>query len=68
MTPIAPPQATSAAPAAEAPRPALPAVTGAPQRVSSAGLLRGASEIEIEHKGAIYRLRQTSQGKLILTK
>ncbi|MCA0243158.1 MAG: hemin uptake protein HemP [Proteobacteria bacterium] len=26
------------------------------------------SEVEIEHRGAIYRLRITSLGKLILTK
>jgi hemin uptake protein HemP len=48
--------------------PPLPAPSGPPQRFSSATLLRGAQEIEIEHNGAVYRLRQTSQGKLILTK
>jgi len=50
------------------PLPPLPAPSGPPQRFSSATLLRGAQEIEIEHNGAVYRLRQTSQGKLILTK
>jgi hemin uptake protein HemP len=28
----------------------------------------GAKELLIEHRAEIYRLRQTSQGKLILTK
>jgi hemin uptake protein HemP len=51
-----------------APLPPLPAPHGPPQRFSSATLLQGAPEIEIEHNGAVYRLRQTSQGKLILTK
>jgi len=41
---------------------------GATVRVSSQTLFSGANEIEIEHKGALYRLRQTSLGKLILTK
>jgi hemin uptake protein HemP len=36
--------------------------------VLSADLLEGAREIEIEHAGAVYRLRRTSLGKLILTK
>jgi hypothetical protein len=39
-----------------------------PLRISSQALFSGATEIEIEHKGALYRLRQTSLGKLILTK
>lgn len=38
------------------------------RRVLSADLLEGAREIEIEHAGAVYRLRRTSLGKLILTK
>jgi len=37
-------------------------------RISSQALFLGANEIEIEHNGALYRLRQTSLGKLILTK
>ncbi len=36
--------------------------------VSSAEILDGASELQIEHKGMIYRLRVTRQDKLILTK
>jgi hemin uptake protein HemP len=53
---------------AQSPLPAWPVVPGAPQRLSSASLLQGAPEVEIEHNGAVYRLRQTSLGKLILTK
>lgn len=37
-------------------------------RLSSQVLFGGASEVEIEHGGAIYRLRVTSLGKLLLTK
>ncbi|MEO6033024.1 MAG: hemin uptake protein HemP [Burkholderiaceae bacterium] len=37
-------------------------------RVSSAQLFAGAHEVLIEHRGALYRLKQTSLGKLILTK
>jgi hemin uptake protein HemP len=31
-------------------------------------MFAGGNEVIIEHCGATYRLRQTSQGKLILTK
>lgn len=37
-------------------------------RLSSRQLLGAAAEVEIEHAGAVYRLRRTSLGKLILTK
>ena len=37
-------------------------------RMTSQQLFAGASELEITHKGAQYRLRQTALGKLILTK
>jgi hemin uptake protein HemP len=36
--------------------------------VSSTEILDGAAELQIEHKGMIYRLRVTRQDKLILTK
>jgi len=36
--------------------------------MTSQSLLAGLREIEIDHDGAIYRLRLTSLGKLILTK
>jgi len=38
------------------------------RRLSSTELLGGTRELEIEHGGQLYRLRLTSQGKLILTK
>ncbi len=39
-----------------------------PARWRSADLLGGATRVEIDHAGAIYQLRLTAQGKLILTK
>ncbi|WP_280154483.1 hemin uptake protein HemP [Piscinibacter sp. XHJ-5] len=36
--------------------------------ISSEQLFAGASEVQIEHRGAVYRLQRTSLGKLILTK
>lgn len=39
-----------------------------PHRLKSVELLSGAREVIIEHAGDEYRLRLTSQGKLILTK
>ncbi|MGB0722694.1 MAG: hemin uptake protein HemP [Gammaproteobacteria bacterium] len=39
-----------------------------PRRIRSEELLRGAREILIEHKDGEYRLRETRNGKLILTK
>ena len=41
---------------------------GPATRLFSEQLLGRASEVEIEHEGAVYRLRRTSLGKLILTK
>jgi hemin uptake protein HemP len=49
----------------------LPAHAEAPvrtPRLSSRVLLGGGNEVEIDHGGVVYRLRQTSLGKLILTK
>lgn len=43
-------------------------VPGAIQRVNSKQLFGRAEEVEIDHNGTPYRLRQTSLGKLILTK
>ena len=50
--------------------PALERIAGgrATRRVPSFELFADAQELEIEHNGALYRLRQTSLGKLILTK
>jgi len=36
--------------------------------ITSDQLLRGGNEVLIEHHGALYRLRLTALGKLILTK
>jgi hemin uptake protein HemP len=47
---------------------ASPANAAAPERVSTEALFGPRAELEIEHKGEIYRLRITRTGKLILTK
>jgi hemin uptake protein HemP len=47
---------------------AAPAGGARPRRINSAELLAGGREILIDHLGETYRLRHTSQGKLILTK
>jgi len=39
-----------------------------PRLTSSDVLFLGGRELRIEHKGEFYSLRQTSKGKLILTK
>jgi hemin uptake protein HemP len=44
---------------------ALP--SGIEERVRSEDLLRGRTELIIEHNGRAYRLRVTQRGKLILT-
>ena len=51
-------------PGATATRPAH----GAPASVPSTALLQGRSMVHIEHNGALYQLRSTRLGKLILTK
>ena len=53
-----------------APRTAMAPVhrSSPPRRLTSTQLLDGATEVEIEHRGAMYRLRLTSLDKLILTK
>lgn len=62
----------SSKPLEPVPPPALDAGPGLAaarvSRVSSQSLFSGANEVEIEHHGALYRLRLTSLGKLILTK
>lgn len=40
----------------------------APKQVKSGVLFEGAQELRIDHHGQEYRLRQTRNGKLILTK
>jgi hemin uptake protein HemP len=56
--------AEAAEPAAQRRRP----TAADSRRWSSTELFGACSEIEIEHGAAVYRLRQTSLGKLILTK
>ncbi|APG85409.1 hemin uptake protein HemP [Sinorhizobium americanum] len=48
--------------------PAPSATTRSQPIVESHELFRGTSEILISHDGAIYRMRITRQGKLILNK
>lgn len=38
-----------------------------PPRLTTASIMRGSKELEIDHGGRIYRLRITASGKLILT-
>jgi len=48
---------------------ANPARAPLPQRkLTSEALMAGAREVILEHRGEQYRLRVTSNGKLILTK
>ncbi len=56
------------APASQASRRAAPAIASAPPPVPSTTLLQGRSVVQIEHNGALYQLRNTRLGKLILTK
>ncbi|MDP3822184.1 MAG: hemin uptake protein HemP [Burkholderiales bacterium] len=53
------------APAEAAPRQPAPSIT---MKITSEKLFAGALEVQIEHHGALYRLKKTSLGKLILTK
>ncbi len=49
--------------------PLSPAPSRAPSKtVSSKDLFEGSFEIGIDHRGAMYRLKITRQGKLILNK
>ena len=50
------------------PVPPRPLAAPAVQRIDSTRLFAGAQEVQIEHRGVLYRLKQTSLGKLILTK
>ena len=64
VPPEDPPRPASAPPRGE-PR-IVPAHRGGP--IPSESLFAGAKEVQIEHRGSLYRLRQTALGKLILTK
>jgi hemin uptake protein HemP len=61
-----PPGSATLASASSAP--AAHKSSGRTARVSSEHLFGGAVEVQIEHRGALYRLKQTALGKLILTK
>jgi hemin uptake protein HemP len=62
-------QALPAAPARSLrAQPAGGSATGPVRCITSAQILGGETVVEIEHDGMRYRLRQTSLGKLILTK
>jgi hemin uptake protein HemP len=68
---VAGPAAGSAGLTGAAPRPQAgsPARADAPlRRLASDAVFAGASEVLICHRGVDYRLRQTTLGKLILTK
>ena len=52
----------------EAPATQVEALAAVPTPLSSEQLLQGRSTVDISHHGVLYRLRQTRQGKLILTK
>ena len=66
MTSIPPPKPASAPPVTTTPSPSRRA--GSTVRIDSAQLFGSAVEVQIDHHGAIYRLKQTALGKLILTK
>lgn len=70
MTPRVPPPGPIRAPlqaGTRTPEPPVPAAATS-RRWRSAELFGAEHEIEIEHGAAVYRLRLTSLGKLILTK
>jgi len=50
----------AAVPASSPRRPTAP--------IASEDLFAGATEVQISHRGSLYRLKQTALGKLILTK
>ena len=47
---------------------ATPAGSGPQAPILSEKLFAGATEVQIAHRGSVYRLKQTALGKLILTK
>jgi hemin uptake protein HemP len=62
--PVAEPRAVQGRPVAE-PR----AMEARPREpIASEALFAGAREVQIAHRGSLYRLKQTALGKLILTK
>ncbi len=70
MLPMSAPQAPHPTPSVVPPATAvaLPVAAGETRQWTSAAILGNGREALIEHVGAVYRLRLTSSGKLILTK
>jgi hemin uptake protein HemP len=67
MTTVPPPKPAAPAPlVTTVPSTSRAAVTTV--RIDSAQLFGAAVEVQIDHHGAIYRLKRTALGKLILTK
>lgn len=60
-----PDAAAAEAAAAATLRPLAPSST---VKITSEKLFAGTREVQIDHHGALYRLKKTSLGKLILTK
>ena len=48
--------------------PAIVPTANARRAIASEALFAGATEVQILHRGSLYRLKQTALGKLILTK
>ena len=61
--PAAPPRSTPVRAGA-----AATAVAAGDRPIASESLFGGAREVQILHRGSLYRLKQTALGKLILTK
>ena len=66
MTLSSPPPENTTRPASARPAAAPRAAAGEP--IASEALFAGAREVQILHRGSLYRLKQTALGKLILTK
>jgi hemin uptake protein HemP len=63
-----PTERPSTAPASDPAAPVRKSPPAARQPIASETLFSGAREVQIAHRGVVYRLKQTALGKLILTK
>lgn len=68
LTPPRPPAAQPSEHSGMADTSPPPAGSAAESALSSSRLLQGRKSVQIEHNGALYQLRATKFGKLILTK
>lgn len=68
LTPSRPPTAQPSEHSVMADTPPAPAGSAAEPALPSSRLLQGRKSVQIEHNGALYQLRATKFGKLILTK